>query len=113
MYRDDLVPTASVFPRGITYFSIEVQCCAKDLHSGVFGGTVHEAMADLIYMMNTLVDKDGKILVEGLMDSVAPVTPEEMATYKDIDFDVKDFQTDIQTNKLITNQDKAKTLMAR
>ena len=70
-------------------------------------------MADLIYMMNTLVDKDGKILVEGLMDSVAPVTPEEMATYKDIDFDVKDFQTDLQTNKLITNQDKAKTLMAR
>ena len=70
-------------------------------------------MADLIYMMNTLVDKDGKILVEGLMDSVAPVTPEEMATYKDIDFDVKDFQTDLKTNKLITNQDKAKTLMAR
>jgi len=99
--------------RGITYFSIEVQCCAKDLHSGVFGGTVHEAMADLIYLMNTLLDKDGKILVEGLMDSVAPVTPEEMATYKDIDFDVKDFQTDLQTNKLITNQDKAKTLMAR
>ena len=43
--------------RGICYFFIEVQCCAKDLHSGVFGGTVHEGMADLIYMMNTLLDK--------------------------------------------------------
>jgi hypothetical protein len=30
------------------------------LFSGVFGGTVHEAMTDLIYMMNTLIDKDGK-----------------------------------------------------
>ena len=47
----------------------------KDLHSGVFGGSVHEGMADLIYMMNTLLDKDGKILVDGLMDEVAPVTP--------------------------------------
>ena len=46
-----------------------------DLHSGVFGGTVHEGMADLIYMMNTLLDKDGKILIDGLMDEVAPVTP--------------------------------------
>ena len=45
------------------------------MHSGVFGGTVHEGMADLMYMMNTLVDKDGKILVEGIQDEVAPVTP--------------------------------------
>ena len=52
--------------RGICYFFIEIQCVAKDLHSGVFGGTVHEGMADLIYMMNSLLDKDGNILVEGI-----------------------------------------------
>ena len=68
--------------RGICYFFIEIQCCAKDLHSGVFGGTVHEGMADLIYMMNTLLDKDGNILVEGLMDPVAKVTDEELAMVK-------------------------------
>ncbi len=60
--------------RGICYFFMEVECTAKDLHSGVFGGTVHEGMADLIAMMNTLIDKDGKILIDGLMDDVAPVT---------------------------------------
>ena len=26
--------------RGICYFNIEVSCASKDLHSGVFGGTV-------------------------------------------------------------------------
>lgn len=26
--------------RGICYFGVEVECAAKDLHSGVFGGTV-------------------------------------------------------------------------
>lgn len=26
--------------RGITYFFIEIQCACKDLHSGIFGGTV-------------------------------------------------------------------------
>ena len=52
-----------------------------DLHSGVFGGTVHEGMADLIYMMNTLLDKDGKILIDGLMDEVAPVTPGRILWY--------------------------------
>ena len=28
--------------RGICYFFVEIKCCAKDLHSGSFGGTVHE-----------------------------------------------------------------------
>jgi len=27
--------------RGICYFFIEVECASKDLHSGVFGGTVY------------------------------------------------------------------------
>ena len=30
--------------RGICSFFIEIQCVTKDLHSGVFGGTVHEGM---------------------------------------------------------------------
>ena len=68
--------------RGVCYFFIEVECAAMDLHSGVFGGTVNEGMADLIWMMNQLVSEDGTILVEGLMDSVAPLTEEEKAEDK-------------------------------
>lgn len=99
--------------RGICYFFIEVECCAMDLHSGVFGGTVHEGMADLIYMMNTLLDKDGKILIDGLMDEVAPVTAEELATYETIDFDVHDYKNDLKTSKLMYDGDKVNTLMSR
>jgi len=81
--------------RGICYFFIEVECAAKDLHSGVFGGTVSEGMTELIWMMNQLVDENGKILVEGLMDSVAPLTKEEEAKYTDIDFDVEEYRKDL------------------
>ena len=41
-----------------------------------------------MWMMNQLVDGEGNILVEGLMDSVAPLTAEESAKYDNIDFDV-------------------------
>lgn len=99
--------------RGICYFFIEIECCSKDLHSGVFGGTVHEGMVDLVGMMNQLVDKDGNILVEGIMDTVAPVTEEEKATYDSIDFDVEEYRLNIGAPKLIHNDDKMKTLMAR
>lgn len=45
----------------------------KDLHSGIYGGSVHEAMTDLVFLMNSLVDQNGKILVDGLYNEVAPL----------------------------------------
>ena len=51
--------------------------------------------------------------LKGLMDDVKPVTPEETATYENIDFDVHDFKNDMKAPKLINDGDKIKTLMAR
>ena len=65
-------------------------------------------MTDLIYMMNTLVDKDGKILVDGIMDKVKPVTKEELATYGPIAFDVDDYRNDLGAKKLINDGDKVR-----
>uniref|UniRef100_A0A1A8HY19 Cytosolic non-specific dipeptidase n=1 Tax=Nothobranchius kuhntae TaxID=321403 RepID=A0A1A8HY19_NOTKU len=70
--------------RGICYFFVEVECCEKDLHSGVFGGSVHEAMTDLISLMGCLVDKKGKILIPGMYNDVAPLTEEEKKLYEKI-----------------------------
>lgn len=45
-------PSVSYGLRGLAYFFIEVESSTKDLHSGVFGGTIHEAMSDLMFLMN-------------------------------------------------------------
>lgn len=44
-------------------------------------------MTDLIYLMNELVDKDGKILITDIYKSVAPLTENETKLYASIDFD--------------------------
>ncbi|KAG8187357.1 hypothetical protein JTE90_016907 [Oedothorax gibbosus] len=98
--------------RGVCYFFIEVECACKDLHSGIFGGAVHEAMADLIALMGSLTDVKGKIQVPGIMDEVAPVTAEEDKLYDSIDFDSEEFRQDIGCHKLIAPE-KKKTLMRR
>lgn len=99
--------------RGINYFFIEVVCAAKDLHSGVFGGTVHEAMNDLVYLMSTLTDVNGSILAPGVSDEVAPVTEKELKSYEDIDFDVEDYRNDLGCTKIVHHKDKIQTLMHR
>lgn len=92
--------------RGICYFQVEVSCAVKDLHSGTFGGTVHEAMADLVYLLNTLVDVNGKILIDGIYDNVDKVTQKELESYKLIEFDVAEFKSSVGCNKLAHNEDK-------
>ena len=57
--------------RGLVYYTVEVECAQKDLHSGVFGGTVHEAMPDLCWLLSTLVDKETNIQVPGIERDVS------------------------------------------
>jgi nonspecific dipeptidase len=102
--------------RGIAYFQLSVQGCEQDLHSGVLGGTVHEAMTDLVGLMGTLVDTSGKILVDGVSDDVKPVTPEEEALYDAIEFSIEEFKDENKirsvSNKLLYD-DKKTLLMHR
>lgn len=49
----------------------------RDLHSGVFGRTVHEPMTDLVLLMSKLVDGSGKILIPGVDEMVEPPTDSE------------------------------------
>lgn len=74
--------------RGCNYYQITVKGPGADLHSGLFGGVVAEPMTDLIKVMSQLVDSDGKILVPGIDEMVAPLTEKEDALYDDIDFSV-------------------------
>jgi len=103
--------------RGLAYFELSVQCSEQDLHSGVLGGTVHEAMTDLVHLMASLIEPGtGKILIDGIMDDVAPVTDEERKMYETIEFDLEEYMDDCKvksvSNKLL-NDDKTSLLMGR
>jgi len=98
--------------RGISYYFIEITCSTQDLHSGVFGGSVHEAMTDLIYLLDRLIDKNGKILIPGVYDSVAPLTDAERALYDSIDFDIGSYRSMVGTKKLL-HENKHDCLMSR
>lgn len=94
--------------RGICYFHIEIICADKDMHSGMYGGILHEAMPDLIYLLNTLVDVNGKILIDGIYDNVDKILEKELESYKTIEFDIAEFRDSIGINKLVHNEDKVR-----
>lgn len=70
-------------------------------------------MADLVHLLNTLLDKDGNILVTGLHDDVAELTPKEAALYDDIEFDVEEYKASVGSQQLLHKEDKVKLLQHR
>lgn len=98
--------------RGNSYFALTIQGPGRDLHSGLFGGMVHEPMTDLVYLMQRLVAPDGTILVPGVMDKVAPVTQQEEEIYKRLDFSMKDVYDAIDAKNTIYTTERD-SLMAR
>jgi len=85
---------------------------ARDLHSGVFGRTVHEPMTDLIQLMSRLVTPQGDILVPGVEDLVAPLTEEEKKLYDALDYGIKDVEESAGAS-IALSDDKATVLMGR
>ncbi|KAI1441499.1 cytosolic non-specific dipeptidase [Annulohypoxylon stygium] len=98
--------------RGVNYYSIEVSGPGADLHSGVFGGTAQEPMTDLVRVMGSLVDTNGKIQIPGIMEQVAPVTSDEEGLYDNISFTMETLHESLGAKTTIF-EDKKSTLMAR
>ncbi|KAF2477056.1 CNDP dipeptidase [Lindgomyces ingoldianus] len=94
--------------RGCNYYSVEVSGPGQDLHSGVYGGVSHEPMTDLIRIMDSFVNPDGKILVKGIDDLVAPLTDAEAALYPPIAFTMQDLYQSLGNEVAIhANKDQA------
>ena len=98
--------------RGCNYYSLTVSGPAQDLHSGVFGGTAHEPMTDLVRVLGTLVDSHGVIQIPGLQAMVAPVTAEERAIYETMAFSMRDIHAALGSETTLF-PDTTRTLMGR
>jgi acetylornithine deacetylase/succinyl-diaminopimelate desuccinylase-like protein len=65
--------------RGLAYFEVWVHGPAQDLHSGMFGGSVHNPAQVLCELIAGLHDADGHITLPGFYDKVRRLTDEERA----------------------------------
>lgn len=65
--------------RGIVGMELVVTGPKRDLHSGHYGGSVHNPIQALAEIMAALHDESGRVTVPGFYDAVRPVDDEERA----------------------------------
>lgn len=72
-------PTITYALRGLAYFEVRVFGPRQDLHSGVFGGVVHNPAQALCELIAGMHDAEGRITLPGFYDRVRPLSEEERA----------------------------------
>src|SRR5213078_2106526 len=65
---------------------------SRDLHSGVFGGTVDNPAMALSQMLAKLRDKNGRITIPGFYDDVIPLSAYERKQLARVPFKENDYR---------------------
>lgn len=73
--------------RGLAYVEVEVTGPDHDLHSGGYGGAVHNPINALCAMIAQLQDEDGRITIPGFYDNVRELSAEERADLAEVPFE--------------------------
>jgi acetylornithine deacetylase/succinyl-diaminopimelate desuccinylase-like protein len=73
------VPSLVYGLRGLAYFEVRVYGPAHDLHSGVFGGSVHNPAQVLCELIAGMHDAQGRITLPGFYDRVRTLETQERA----------------------------------
>ena len=80
-------PALTTRLRGIAYVQVTVHAAARDLHSGIFGGSALNPANLLARILADLHDADGRIQLPGFYDGVAEVPPALQADWAALGFD--------------------------
>jgi acetylornithine deacetylase/succinyl-diaminopimelate desuccinylase-like protein len=83
----DGIPAITYGLRGILACEVVVHGPKRDLHSGVFGGSVMNPVNALARMLAALHDDQGRIQIPGFYDDVEPLTNEERKAFATLPFD--------------------------
>ncbi len=70
-------PAITYALRGLAYFQIEVNGPSHDLHSGVFGGSIHNPLQALCELIAGMHDEKNRVTLPGFYNAVRPLETEE------------------------------------
>ncbi len=90
--RADL-PSLTVGLRGLAYFELWVHGLDHDLHSGVFGGSVHNPAQVLAELIAGMHDQNGRITLPGFYKKVRVLTQKQRADLARTPHSDKEWQT--------------------
>jgi acetylornithine deacetylase/succinyl-diaminopimelate desuccinylase-like protein len=91
----DGIPAITCGLRGIVAAEIRLKGPSKDLHSGIYGGSIANPVNALTKICGALIGDDGRVQIPGFYDDVVDLTPLEQEQYAALPFSEKDFLREV------------------
>ncbi len=86
---DRQTPSIVYALRGLLYMDIQLHGPDRDLHSGVYGGSVSNPATELMRVLGRLFDDRHAVAVPGFYDDVLPLSPAEQKEWEQLHFSDK------------------------
>ncbi len=71
------IPTITLGLRGVAHFELNIYGPNRDLHSGMFGGVVHNPAQVMCDVLSGMHNSDGSVALPGFYDNVRTLSAEE------------------------------------
>jgi acetylornithine deacetylase/succinyl-diaminopimelate desuccinylase-like protein len=94
------VPSICYGLRGLAYMQVDLVGPNRDLHSGSFGGTVHNPIQALTEMIAQLHDGKGRITIPGFYRDVLQLTKKERDAFRKLPWSDKKYAKDLGVRQL-------------
>jgi acetylornithine deacetylase/succinyl-diaminopimelate desuccinylase-like protein len=88
------LPSLTTSLRGLVNVDLEVRALDHPLHSGMWGGPVHDAASALAVILGRLFHADGSVAIPGFEDDVPELSVRERAEIRALPFDAAVFRSD-------------------
>ena len=85
-------PALTYALRGIIGFEVTLRGPSRDLHSGIFGGTVDNPAMALCQLLGKLRDENGHVTIPGFYEGVQPLSAYERKQFARLPFNTRDYQ---------------------
>jgi acetylornithine deacetylase/succinyl-diaminopimelate desuccinylase-like protein len=89
------MPAITYGLRGVTACEVTLHGPTKDLHSGMFGGTVANPLTGMAQLLAKLHDDEGRVQIPGFYDDVLKLTPEEREEFASLPFDEGEYTSEL------------------
>ena len=93
-------PALTYALRGVIVFEVTLRGPSRDLHSGIFGGTVDNPAMALCQLLGKLRDANGRVTVPGFYEGVQPLSAYERKQFARLPFNERAYQKFLGVPKL-------------
>jgi len=88
---EHVTPAITYALRGLVYFDLKLHGPSRDLHSGMYGGTLANPATTLARVLGRLFDDQNRVTIPGFYDDVDPPEGDELAQWERLGFDEQAF----------------------